>query len=155
MNSSSQVQEGVQLVNRAGTSLKEIVSSVKEVAGIVADISRASDEQAGGIDQINRALVQMDEMTQQNSALVEENAVNVQTLDRLASATDEQVSVFKTVEFERAAVTIKKPVPAKPVSRVGAAAKPQAKAPLTRGPARAMQTQLAATVAKDEDWDEF
>jgi len=95
-NSSSQVQGGVQLVNQAGVSLTDIVDSIKQVADIVADISKASDEQASGIDQINKALGQMDDMTQQNSALVEENAANVKTLEELAATTDERVSIFKT-----------------------------------------------------------
>jgi methyl-accepting chemotaxis protein len=73
-SSSNQVQEGVQLVNRAGDSLNEIVESIKRVAGIVSEIADASAEQAEGIDQVNRALTQMDQMTQQNSALVEQNA---------------------------------------------------------------------------------
>src|SRR5215471_18448337 len=70
-NSSSQVQEGVGLVNQAGTSLTEITASIKQVADIVAEIASASQEQSTGIDQINKALTQMDEVTQQNSALVE------------------------------------------------------------------------------------
>ena len=100
LNSSSQVQDGVQLVNQAGTSLTDIVDSIKQVADIVADISKASDEQASGIDQINKALGQMDDMTQQNSALVEENAANVKTLEELAATTDERVSIFKTGRVE-------------------------------------------------------
>ena len=62
INSSGQVQEGVELVNRAGTSLNEIVESIKKVAVIVSDIAGASGEQATGIDQINKALTQMDEV---------------------------------------------------------------------------------------------
>ena len=73
-NSSEQVQEGVELVNRAGTSLNEIVESIKRVAEIVSDIATASTEQSTGLEQVNKALTQMDEVTQQNSALVEENA---------------------------------------------------------------------------------
>jgi methyl-accepting chemotaxis protein len=69
-NSTTQVKDGVELVNRAGEQLKEIVESIKGVAGIVADIAGASAEQASGIEQVNKALTQMDEVTQQNSALV-------------------------------------------------------------------------------------
>jgi methyl-accepting chemotaxis protein len=157
MNSSNQVQEGVQLVNRAGTSLKDIVSSIKDVAEIVADISRASDEQAGGIDQINKALVQMDEMTQQNSALVEENAASVRTLEQLASTTDERVSVFKSGDAKpQPSASQARAMPERMAAgpRPAVAAKPHAK-PVSRGPARRMQVQLAAAVKKDEEWDEF
>jgi methyl-accepting chemotaxis protein len=72
--SNSQVKEGVDLVNQAGTALNEIVGSIKNVAEIVAGIAEASAEQANGIEQVGKALAQMDEVTQQNSALVEENA---------------------------------------------------------------------------------
>ena len=91
-NSSSQVQEGVGLVNQAGTSLSEIVDSIKQVADIVAEIASASSEQSTGIDQINKALNQMDEVTQQNSALVEENAASAKTLEHQSEAMNEKVA---------------------------------------------------------------
>src|SRR5690606_14817420 len=80
-SSSGQVQEGVELVNRAGQSLTEIVGSIKKVADIVSEIASASAEQATGIDQVNTALSQLDEVTQQNSALVEENAASAKALE--------------------------------------------------------------------------
>jgi len=94
-HSSSRVQEGVELVNRAGGSLKEIVESIKQVADIVADIANASVEQATGLDQINKALNQMDEVTQQNSALVEQNAATAKTLENQSSAVTERLSSFR------------------------------------------------------------
>jgi methyl-accepting chemotaxis protein len=94
-NSNGQVKEGVDLVNRAGTALTEIVESIKTVAAIVADIANASAEQASGIEQVNKALTQMDEVTQQNSALVEENAATAKTLEHQAKAMDERVAFFK------------------------------------------------------------
>ena len=94
-NSNDQVKDGVELVNKAGASLTEIVESIKSVAAIVADIANASAEQATGIEQINRALNQMDEVTQQNSALVEENAATAKTLEHQAKAMDEQVAFFQ------------------------------------------------------------
>src|SRR6476659_8222279 len=63
-SSNGQVTEGVELVNRAGTSLSDIVAAIQRVAGIVSDIATASIEQSTGIEQINRALTQMDEATQ-------------------------------------------------------------------------------------------
>ena len=65
------------------------------VAAIVADIANASAEQASGIDQINKALSQMDEVTQQNSALVEENAATAKTLENQQSVMNEQVRYFR------------------------------------------------------------
>jgi methyl-accepting chemotaxis protein len=94
-NSNGQVKDGVDLVNKAGESLNEIVGSIKEVAEIVAEIANASSEQATGIDQINKALTQMDDATQQNSALVEENAATAKTLEHQARAMDEQISFFR------------------------------------------------------------
>jgi methyl-accepting chemotaxis protein len=94
-NSSSQVQEGVGLVNQAGTSLTEIMASIKQVAEIVAEIASASQEQSTGIDQINKALTQMDEVTQQNSALVEENAASAKTLEHQAKIMDQRVAFFR------------------------------------------------------------
>ncbi len=97
MNSNGQVKDGVELVNRAGTSLHEIVASIKEVSGIVSEIASASAEQASGIEQVNRALTQMDEATQQNSALVEENASTAKSLEDQARLMDETVDFF-TIE---------------------------------------------------------
>jgi len=94
-HSSARVQEGVDLVNRAGGSLGEIVESSKRVADIVADIANASAEQATGLDQINKALTQMDEVTQQNSALVEENAATAKTLENQSSAVTQRLSSFR------------------------------------------------------------
>ena len=93
-NSSGQVREGVDLVKSAGASLNEIVESIKGVASIVSQIASASAEQASGIDQINRALAQLDETTQQNSALVEENAATAKTLEQQSAEMSERVSVF-------------------------------------------------------------
>ena len=93
-NSNSQVQAGVDLVNRAGSALTEILESIKKVAGVVSGIASASIEQAGGIEQVNKALAQMDEVTQQNSALVEENAATAKTLEEQSKAMMERVNVF-------------------------------------------------------------
>jgi methyl-accepting chemotaxis protein len=64
------------------------------VASIVSQIASASAEQASGIDQINRALAQLDETTQQNSALVEENAATAKTLEQQSSEMSERISIF-------------------------------------------------------------
>jgi len=93
--SSDRVQEGVGLVNRAGTALSEIVDSIKQVADIVANIATASAEQSTGLEQINKALAQMDDVTQQNSALVEENSATAKTLEQQSRAMQERIASFK------------------------------------------------------------
>jgi methyl-accepting chemotaxis protein len=93
--SNSQVKDGVELVNRAGESLKEIVASIESVVTVVSDIASASAEQAGGIDQVNKALSQMDEVTQQNSALVEQNAATAKNLQQQSAAMSRSVGVFR------------------------------------------------------------
>ena len=94
-NSNGQVQEGVDLVNKAGEALGQIVESIKDVADLVSDIAGASLEQSSGVDEVNSALTQMDEVTQQNSALVEENAATAKALEHQAKAMDERVSFFQ------------------------------------------------------------
>jgi methyl-accepting chemotaxis protein len=94
-NSNGQVKDGVDLVNRAGLSLNEIVASIQKVTAIVSEIANASGDQANGIEEINKALSQMDEVTQQNSALVEENAATAKTLEVQAKSMDERVATFR------------------------------------------------------------
>ena len=94
-SSSSQVKDGVELVNQAGTSLSEIVGSIRQIVGIVGDIATASSEQAEGLAQIKKALTQMDEVTQQNSAMVEQNAASAEALEQEATALREKVSEFR------------------------------------------------------------
>jgi methyl-accepting chemotaxis protein len=98
VNSSSQVKEGAELVNRTGRSLNEILQSIQNVADIVSDIATASAEQAAGVEQINKALNQMDEVTQQNSALVEENSATAKTLEEQQAAMDARLGFFRFEE---------------------------------------------------------
>ena len=104
-NSTAQVQDGVDLVSRTGTSLGEIVGSIKEVAVLIADIATASNEQATGLDQVTKALAQMDELTQQNSALVEENAATAKTLESQSTAMSERVGYFRLENTKAASPT--------------------------------------------------
>jgi len=90
-----QVQEGVELVNQAGSALDEVVASIKRAADVVADIAEASIEQASGLQQINVALSQMDEVNQQNAALVEESAAAAKTLESQAAAMADQLGFFR------------------------------------------------------------
>ena len=168
-NSNNQVKDGVELVNKAGTALTEIVDSIKKVADIVADIASASGEQADGIAQVNKALTQMDEVTQQNSALVEENAATSKTLEHQAKAMDERVAFFKleaTAEKQPAAKAAAQRQSPAPASRGPAAAakqqpaearKPAATAAKVHagGPVGRMQAALATAVNAEPDWKEF
>jgi methyl-accepting chemotaxis protein len=94
-NSSGQVKDGVALVNQAGEALTKIVEQIRDVSGIVGDIALTTNEQAQGIDHVNQALAQLDEATQQNSALVEENAATAKTLEHQSADMAQRVAYFK------------------------------------------------------------
>jgi methyl-accepting chemotaxis protein-1 (serine sensor receptor) len=97
-DSVTKVGAGSQQVERAGATMQEIVASVKRVTDIMGEISAASEEQSSGIDQVNRAVSQMDEVTQQNAALVEEAAAAAGSLQEQAQRLAEAVAVFKINE---------------------------------------------------------
>jgi methyl-accepting chemotaxis protein-1 (serine sensor receptor) len=80
-DSADKVKSGSELVGRAGTTMDEIVQAVRRVTDIMGEISAASEEQSGGIEQVNRAVVQMDSVTQQNAALVEQAAAAAGSLE--------------------------------------------------------------------------
>lgn len=94
-DSNGQVKDGVRLVNRAGEALTEIVGSIGKVAGIVEEISSASQEQAIGVQEISGSVNTMDEMTQQNSALVEESTAAAKALSDQAATLAELMAFFK------------------------------------------------------------
>ena len=175
-SSNGQVKDGVELVNRAGAALTEIVDSIKKVADLVSDIATASTEQSTGIEQINKALTQMDEVTQQNSALVEENAATAKTLEQQSNTMTTEVSVFKVGDDDGQqivsplqrrpaaapkAAAARKPVrtakPAAPAKASnagsGAAPKPAAAVP-RQATVGQMQTALAAAY-EDPEWKDF
>jgi len=87
--------EGTKLVENAGNTMEEVVSSVQRVADIISEISAASNEQTTGIDQVNQAVTSMDETTQQNAALVEEAAAAAESLVDQANQLAEVISQFK------------------------------------------------------------
>ena len=94
-SSAEQVGAGEKLVALAGETMARVVSSVQQVTDIVAEISAASSEQSTGIEQINLAIVEMDNMTQQNSALVEQASAAAQAMNQQADGLAQLVSVFK------------------------------------------------------------
>lgn len=89
------VDEGTRLVNQSGETLDEIMNSVKEVAEIIGDISVASQEQASGIAQVNQTIIQMDEATQQNAALVEEASASAESMSEQSDELNNLVEFFK------------------------------------------------------------
>ena len=89
------VSQGCTLVEQAGSTMDEIVVSVRRVADIMGEISLASQDQTHGIEQINQAMVQMDQVTQSNAALVEEAAAAAQALEAQAQALVRTASVFR------------------------------------------------------------
>ncbi|PTQ82370.1 methyl-accepting chemotaxis protein [Nitrosomonas ureae] len=94
-DSVAKVEDGTRLVDEAGATMDEIVTSVKRVTDIMSEISAASNEQSSGIEQVNQAVTQMDEVTQQNAALVEEAAAAAESMNDQAQALTQAVSVFK------------------------------------------------------------
>jgi methyl-accepting chemotaxis protein len=110
-DSVDKVDTGSRLVDQAGATMQEIVSSVQKVADIMNDISQASEEQSSGIEQVNDAIARMDDVTQQNAALVEQAAAAAQSLEDQAGHLEKLVSSFK--------------LSARPPERPGQRARPQ------------------------------
>jgi methyl-accepting chemotaxis protein len=103
-DSVSKVEIGSKLVSEAGSTMGEIVTSVKRVTDIMDEISAASAEQSAGIDQVNQAITQMDDVTQQNAALVEESAAAASSLEEQAQSLIESVGLFTLSEEATAQV---------------------------------------------------
>ncbi len=167
-DSVEKVERGSKLVGQAGVTMDEVVASVKRVTDIMGEIANASQEQSAGIAQVNLSIIEMDSMTQQNAALVEEAAAAAQSLQDQASELAHVVSIFKLVEGELpqviapshslalAPAASSKPAAAKPAARpalkkpVSAVRKPAA--PAADAPAK--PKKVAATAGADE-WEEF
>jgi methyl-accepting chemotaxis protein len=89
------VDSGSRLVADAGTTMQDIVSSVQRVTDIIGEITAASSEQSDGIGQVNTSVVQLDQMTQQNAALVEQSAAAAESLKEQAVRLTELMGMFK------------------------------------------------------------
>ncbi|WP_329810877.1 methyl-accepting chemotaxis protein [Stenotrophomonas sp. SMYL8] len=149
-DSVGKVAEGSSLVHQAGSTMGEIVASVQRVTDIMAEISAASQEQSAGIEQVNQTVVQMDETTQQNAALVEEATAAARAMEDQAVQLGEAVARFRLASQGTTAIPAR-PLAA-PVPRQVAAAAPAAK-PV---PARTLRTATAQpALAADGDWQEF
>jgi methyl-accepting chemotaxis protein len=149
------VDAGSQLVDQAGKTMEEIVSSVKRVTDIMGEITAASQEQSSGIEQVNQAVAQMDEVTQQNAALVEQAAAAAESLQEQAGALVQAVAAFRLAQdagaASRPAAAVAKvtPLPARAErsGRMPAAAKKPA--------AAGTPVPKAKAVGAADDWQEF
>jgi methyl-accepting chemotaxis protein len=92
--SGEKVESGTLLVHDAGAAMDEILSSVQRVSNIIGDITTASSEQSDGIAQVNQAVTSLDQMTQQNAALVEESAAAAASLKDQAQRLNQAMAVF-------------------------------------------------------------
>ncbi|HEV8312843.1 MAG TPA: methyl-accepting chemotaxis protein, partial [Burkholderiaceae bacterium] len=160
-------------VQDAGTTMNEIVASVQRVSDIIGEITAASSEQSSGIGQVNTAVTQLDQMTQQNAALVEESAAAAESLKEQANKLTSVVSNFRiaaTQEAPALAVVAAHgeahPVAKQAIQRAQQAAVPVAAAPkkaapptLTRAAPVAAATPAPAApkpaAPSDDDWETF
>lgn len=132
-DSVSKVDTGSTLVESAGETMGEIVNAVTRVTDIMGEIASASDEQSRGIDQVGLAVAEMDRVTQQNAALVEESAAAAAALEEQASRLTQSVSVFRIAQERQA--------------------KAQAAAPKAVATTAAPRKAVAAT--SDDNWETF
>ncbi|UTA47661.1 methyl-accepting chemotaxis protein [Simiduia sp. 21SJ11W-1] len=139
------VGKGNKLVDETGQTFGELVEAVKEVVAMISDIDSASKEQAAGINEISQAVAQMDEMTQQNAALVEEASASSRAMEDQAQQLLEQVSFFSTGEEDTQ------------VAQASPRTKTTARRPANGAAARAQRPARAGGQAKasDEEWEEF
>ena len=115
-DSVSEVEDGSQLVNESGERLAEIVQDVKKVTDIVGEIAAASQEQSSGIEEVNRAIHQMDELTQQNAALVEEVAAASVSMGDQAQGLGDIMAFFRFEQPAEADMVYRKPPARTPVT---------------------------------------
>ena len=162
-DSTEKVDAGSKLVDQAGATMQEIVTSIKRVTDIMGEISSASQEQSAGIEQVNQAVAQMDQVTQQNAALVEEAAAAAASMQDQAGQLLQIVDAFKLPPDLRGTKP-SRPQPAKRAATTPAA--PRALALVTKKPtqrpapnalaARTVATSAAPkTGTDDNDWEEF
>lgn len=155
-NSVEKVEMGTKLVDQAGITMNAVVDSIKRVTDIMTEIAAASQEQGTGIEQVNQAIGQMDQVTQQNAALVEEAAAAAASLQDQAATLSQVVSVFKISPAQvmtpaTPAIALGRATQAAHRNR-GTEARPQGVALATP---RALRRTSAAATAGGDDWEEF
>jgi methyl-accepting chemotaxis protein len=159
-DSVEKIGRGSKLVGQAGVTMEEVVDSVKRVTDIMSDIAAASAEQSAGIEQVNVSIIEMDGMTQQNAALVEQAAAAFQSLQDQAAELQRVVSIFKLAEGEQAAEEVPAPAPVSTAVATRAvvarparppAAPPQAATAQLKKPAPARKARPAASAKVNEE----
>ena len=130
------VEQGTVLVDKAGETMTEVVSSIRRVTDIMGEISAASNEQASGVAQVGNAVTQMDQVTQQNAALVEQMAAAASGLQQQAADLVQVVSVFKVNDYGGTSRTVSR-------APMKTAPKPLARAPVQSVPQAAPRAQIA------------
>jgi methyl-accepting chemotaxis protein len=172
-DSVEKIGRGSKLVGQAGVTMEEVVDSVKRVTDIMSDIAAASAEQSAGIEQVNLSIIEMDGMTQQNAALVEQAAASFQSLQDQAAELQRVVSIFKLAEGEGVAAEAPAAAPAPARTSTAVATRPAATrpappqlkkpapAPASKAkpvPASASPSSTSkkvAAAAASDDWEEF
>ncbi|XQA74333.1 methyl-accepting chemotaxis protein [Xanthomonas sacchari] len=153
-DSVGRVAQGSALVDQAGKTMQEIVTSVQRVTDIMGEIAAASQEQSAGIEQVNQTVTQMDETTQQNAALVEEATAAARSMEEQAGQLSQAVAVFKieasSAPLGHPAVASVPSAPSRPAAR--SAAKPVAKPPARQV---RQSARPVAVAAGDDTWQEF
>ncbi len=146
------VEQGTAQVDEAGVTMREVVIAIKRVTDLMGEISTASREQSEGVNQVGEAVVHMDQVTQQNAALVEEMAAAASSLEQQARDLVTTVSVFKLGNDTFAEPTPRSRAPA----RQRVAQKPVAVRAPSKAPAKLLgSAPKAAAVGADEDWATF
>ena len=151
-DSVDKVDVGSKLVDNAGTTMEEIVTSVKRVADIMSEITSASQEQSAGIEQVNQAISQMDEMTQQNAALVEQAAAAAQSMQDQAVELSRAVSTFKLGDGDHASTASSSAV--NTPKKLAQQNNPGNQVATVKAPAAKPQKPIVADKSND-DWEEF
>ncbi|CUI08450.1 methyl-accepting chemotaxis protein [Massilia antarctica] len=149
-DSVDKVDAGSKLVDEAGQTMDLIVTSIKQVADIMGEITAATQEQSNGIEEVNQAITQMDEMTQQNAALVEQAAAAAESMQEQAELLAAAVSIFK-LNGDDKKVAAHAPLRAAPVAQRAPA---RAVATVAKAAPAAKPRKLAAA-APGDDWEEF
>jgi methyl-accepting chemotaxis protein len=160
-DSVEKVEMGTKLVGQAGTTIDQVVNSVRHVTEIIAEISSASQEQSVGIEAVNHSIIEMDSMTQQNAALVEEAAAAAQSMQDQASELTKVVSIFKMSAFQgfqgqaenHSAPVKNKAAPAAPIKK--APVQKIAAKPAKSMPALKAQSAQKSAPSNNDDWEEF
>jgi methyl-accepting chemotaxis protein len=157
-NSVTEVERGTTLADQAGTTMTEVVSAIRRVTDLIAEVSAASNEQSQGVGQVGEAVSQMDQVTQQNAALVEESAAAANSLSTQAQQLQQAVAVFKLAGSSYQAAAVQSVVPR--AVAVPAAIKATAKAaPARQLAARASSPKMgrapAQPAADNGDWESF